>query len=97
MKYPKLKTGEAQQLNLDEDDWMLACCDCGSVHLIQFHHIKDNIWDFVCSTQPRRSGQLRRHYFGLLQQDGKLNFCKTVSSKPKIALSPEFPNPPKRK
>lgn len=72
MKYPKLEPGEAQRLNLDNEDWRVACCDCGSVHLIQFYHIENNTWDFVPFPQPRRTGQLRRHKYGALQKEGKL-------------------------
>lgn len=64
------------RINLDEEDWCIACCDCGSVHLIQFHHIKDNTWDFAAFPEHRRTGQLRRHHYGLLQQDGQLKIGK---------------------
>ena len=67
MKYRKLEDGEAQRLNLDKEDWMISCCDCGCAHLIQFHHIEGNTWDFACFRQPRRTAQLRRHRYGNLQ------------------------------
>jgi len=66
MKYPKLESGEAQRLNLDDEDWMVACCDCGSVHLMQFHHIEGNTWDFAAFPQPRRTAQLRHNQYGAL-------------------------------
>lgn len=71
MKYRKFEAGEGQRVNLDKEDWCLACCDCGNVHLIQFHYIEGNTWDFAAFPQPRRTGQLRRHYYGFLQQDGR--------------------------
>ena len=66
MNYPKKEIGEATRLNLGKEDWMLACCDCGSVHLLQFHHIEGNTWDIVAFPQPRRTAQLRRHNYGNL-------------------------------
>ena len=69
MKYPKQESGEATRLNLSEDNWALACCDCGMVHIIQFHHIEGDVWDIACFSQPRRTAQLRRHNYGNLQTD----------------------------
>jgi len=64
MKYPKSEEGEAIRINLDTDDWHFACCDCGLVHIMQFHHIKENIWDFALFRKNRATGQLRRHNYG---------------------------------
>ena len=63
-KYPKLKDGESFTLDLNKQDLSLACCDCGKVHIFQFHHIRDNIWDFTIFSNQRATGQLRRHKFG---------------------------------
>ena len=68
VKYRKHEDGEAIRLNLDKEDWCIACCDCGLVHLLQFHHIKGNTWDIAAFRQPRRTGQLRRHKYGNLQK-----------------------------
>ncbi len=70
-RYKKLKFGEAFRVDLAKGSLMEACCDCGSVHLWQFHHIKDDVWDFAVFPQPRRTAQLRRHNYGFLQQEGK--------------------------
>ena len=72
MKYPKGKAGEAIRLDLATEDLRLACCDCGSVHTFQFHHIKGATWDFAIYPEKRRTGQLRRHNYGYLQQEGRL-------------------------
>lgn len=83
VKYHKLEDGEAQRLNLDEQDWCIACCDCGAVHLIQFHHIKDNIWDFAAFRQPRRTAQLRRHQYGALS-------IKNFTARDKYVITRKF-------
>ena len=54
MKYPKLEPGEARRVNLATEDLRLACCDCGSVHLYQFHHIEEDVWDIAIFPQKRR-------------------------------------------
>lgn len=72
-KYSKLKNGEGTRVDLDDEDLHFACCDCGLVHIIQFHHIQKNIWDIVFFRHKRATGQLRRHNFGYLQQN---NFIK---------------------
>lgn len=71
-KYPKLEAGEAVRLDLDKDVVRFACCDCANVHTFELRHIKGHIWDFTISPERRRTGQLRRHNFGYLQQDGRL-------------------------
>lgn len=71
-KYKKLEQGEGVRLNLDEDSLHLACCECGSVEILQFHHIKKNIWDFAFFRKKRATSQLRRNNYGYLQQEGKL-------------------------
>lgn len=71
-KYKKLNDGEAVRLDLKERDLHLACCECGKVHIVQFHHIKDDTWDFVFFSKDKATEQLRRHKFGYLQQEGKL-------------------------
>ena len=63
-KYPKLEEGGAITIDLKNENLHLACCDCGLVHIIEFHHIKDNIWDFAFFRHNRATGQLRRHNFG---------------------------------
>lgn len=72
IKYRKREPGEGIRLNLDEESWKVACCDCGSVHLLQFHHIEGNTWDFAYFPDKRATGQLRRHNYGFLQQEGRL-------------------------
>ena len=59
-----MEYGESTRINLDEVDWHFACCDCGLVHIMQFHHVKDNTWDFAIFRHNRATGQLRRHRFG---------------------------------
>ncbi len=66
-KYPKLQNGEAIQIDLGNEDFKFACCDCGLVHTFQFYKIKKNIWDFAIFRDKRATGQLRRHKFGYLQ------------------------------
>jgi len=68
-KYYKRKSGEGIRIDLAKDSLYEACCDCGSVHIIQFNHIEGDIWDMVAFSQPRRTGQLRRHKYGNLQTD----------------------------
>jgi len=68
MKYNKLIDGEAKCIDLDNQDFYLACCDCGVVHIIQFHHIKKHIWDFAFFRNNRATGQLRRYQYGKLQK-----------------------------
>lgn len=65
-KYRKQQSGEAMLVDLDTEDLKLACCACGKVHTVQFHHIKDNIWDFAFFADNRATGQLRRHKYGNL-------------------------------
>ena len=72
MKYPKLESGEAPRIDLATESLRLACCDCGSVHTFQFHHIKGDVWDIAIFPQKRSTAQLRRHNYGYLQQDGRL-------------------------
>lgn len=67
MKYEKLNNGESFRVNLDDTDLRFACCDCGKVHIFQFHHIKNNIWDFAVFSFARATAQLRRHCYGDLQ------------------------------
>lgn len=71
MKYPKLKEGEGVTLDLDNDELHLACCDCGLVHILQFHKIKKNIWDLVMFRNNRATGQLRRNDYGNLYPEKK--------------------------
>ena len=71
-KYPKLNDGELFRVDLDETDLRFACCDCGKVHYWQFHHVKDNIWDFAVFSDRRATGQLRRHNFGSLQMGSQV-------------------------
>jgi hypothetical protein len=72
MRYRKRESGEAIRVNLTKEDLKMACCDCGSVHVMQAHHIEGDVWDFAFFTDNRATGQLRRHCYGLLQQEGKL-------------------------
>ena len=66
-KYEKLNDGDAFRLNLNDTDLRFACCDCGNVHIFQFSHIIDNIWDFIMFSQRRSTAQLRKHNYGYLQ------------------------------
>ncbi len=67
-KYEKLNDGDSFRLNLDDTDLRFACCDCGNVHIFQFHHIENNVWDFTIFSQRRSTAQLRRHKYGDLQK-----------------------------
>lgn len=67
-KYPKLQDGECLEIDLKNEDLRYACCDCGLVHTIQFHHIKKDIWHFAFFREKRSTGQLRRRKFGYLQK-----------------------------
>lgn len=66
-KFIKHQDGEAFRIDLDTESFRFACCDCSKVHLLQFHHIKDNIWDFAFFADNRATGQLRRRKYGNLQ------------------------------
>ncbi len=70
-KYWKANEGEGIRLNLDEDSWHFACCDCGLVHIMDFHHIKDNTWDFALFRDNRATGQLRRNNYGTIYPENK--------------------------
>lgn len=63
-KYKKFSDGEGIRLALNTTAWKLACCDCGKVHTVQFHHIEDDIYDIAFFTDYRATGQLRRHNYG---------------------------------
>ena len=70
-KYRKGQDGEADRLSFDTT-WKLACCDCGLVHDFQFHKVSDNEFDVASFRNNRSTGQLRRHKWGYLQQEGRL-------------------------
>jgi hypothetical protein len=70
--YRKLKNGEPIIIDLGKTIMSDACCDCGAVHIWQFRHIKGNTWEISWVKNKRATGQLRRHNYGVLQQEGKL-------------------------
>ena len=53
-KYPQLKDGEAIRVNVVKEDIHFSCCDCGLVHIFQFHHVKDDVWDFAIFRHYKR-------------------------------------------
>ena len=78
MKYRKRESGEAIRVNLKKEDLRAACCDCGSVHIMRFDRIKGDIYDLTIFADNRATGQLRRHCYGSLQQDGRLKVNEKV-------------------
>ena len=73
-EYIKRKDYEEFLVNYKEKQILrLACCDCGLVHSFAFHMYRGGKLGIATRRENRATAQLRRHNFGNLQQDGKLN------------------------
>jgi len=76
--YRKLGKGETVKLDLGTESLSIACCDCGAVHVVWFTHIEGDRWEIHFAVNKRAMGQLRRHCYGFLQQDGRLRFERWI-------------------
>ena len=75
MKYVKHQDYEEFVVNYGEGEILrLACCDCALVHSFAFHVYRGQKVGVAAKREPRSTGQLRRHKYGYLQQDGRLKF-----------------------
>ncbi len=72
MKYKKLGDGRGFTFNSEEVTLKMACCDCGLVHYMGVTILEDKNVSVGFKRDSRATGQLRRHNYGNLSQDGKL-------------------------
>ena len=58
-----------------EEGYMMACCDCGKVHRVDFRVI-DGRAQFRVFDAPRSTGQVRRHRKGIQRYRGVCDFLR---------------------
>lgn len=70
-KYPKMEDGTQFSLDMRNELWRFACCDCGLVHSMAFSVDERDRGRLIMTIvrEPRATAQLRRHAFGYLQQE----------------------------
>lgn len=62
-KYPRMIEGEDGwcEWQHPEEDYKMACCDCGLIHNMQFQLSADNKLLFRASRNNRATAAMRRH------------------------------------
>jgi len=70
-KYPKMRDYDSQVMDSKGDVLKLACCDCGLVHYVGVTIMDDSLVKLQFLQDKRATGQLRRHGYGRLQEDGR--------------------------